>query len=111
MNQSAGPIQKEIEARMTAAFQPEHLELENESHTHNVPKGSESHSRLVIASQKFEGQSRIQRQRMVNEVLKDLMAPGGIHALTQKTLTPQEWRELGTSSDFVSPNCLGGSKK
>jgi stress-induced morphogen len=107
-----GPIQKEIETRVTASFAPLHLELENESHTHNVPQGSESHFRLVVVSEKFVGQSRIQRQRLVNEVLRDLIAPGGIHALTQKTLTPQEWRESGQSTDgFVSPNCLGGSKK
>jgi stress-induced morphogen len=107
-----GPIQSEIEKRIVATFQPEHLELENESHTHSVPKGSESHFRLVVVSEKFVGQSRIQRQRLVNEVLKDLLAPGGVHALTQKTLTPQEWRESGASAEgFVSPNCMGGSKR
>ena len=105
-----GPIQQEIDKRIRAEFQPEHFELENESHTHNVPKGSESHFKVVIVSVKFEGQTRIQRQRSVNEVLKDLIAPGGVHALTQKTLTPNEWRESGGALNFVSPDCHGGSK-
>ena len=106
-----GPIQREIEKRIVTVFAPEHLELENESHTHNVPKGSESHFKLVVISAKFRDQSRIQRQRSVNEVLKDLLAPGGVHALTQKTLTPEEWRKLGGSTKFVSPDCHGGSKR
>ena len=106
-----GPIQQEIEKRIVTVFAPVHLELENESHTHNVPKGSESHFKLVVVSENFVGQSRIQRQRSVNEVLKDLLAPGGVHALTQKTLTPEEWREQGGTINFVSPDCHGGSKR
>ncbi len=107
---SRGPIETEIERRIQAALTPESLELQNESHTHNVPKNSETHFRLVVVSKKFEGLSRIQRQRLVNEVLKDLLVPGGIHALTQKTLTPTEWREQGGASQFISPPCHGGSK-
>jgi BolA protein len=106
----AGPIEDRIRQKLTETFSPVHLSLVNESHTHNVPQGSESHFKLVIASAKFEGLSRIQRQRLINDTLKSEMAPGGVHALTMKTLTPIEWSEAGTV-EVESPPCFGGSKR
>ena len=106
-----GPIETQIEERIRVAFAPEHFELANESHTHNVPANSETHFRLVVVSPKFRGLARVARQRLVNEALKELIKPGGIHALTQRAMTPEEWREAGGADDFVSPNCHGGSKR
>jgi stress-induced morphogen len=105
-----GAVEMEIRKRIDSVFGPVHLELDNESRMHNVPPGSETHFRVVVVSSKFEGLSRIARQRLVNETLADLIAPGGIHALTQKTLTPEEWQKAGGADGFVSPACLGGSK-
>lgn len=107
-----GPIETAIEERIRTEFAPEYMELANESHTHNVPANSETHFRLVVVSEAFCGLSRVARQRRVSDVLKDLMKPGGVHALTQKTMTPTEWKASGETSDsFVSPNCHGGSKR
>lgn len=61
--------------------QPTHLEVINESNMHNVPKGSESHFKVVVVSMDFENLSLIKRHRMVNDVLKDELA-GGVHALS-----------------------------
>ena len=41
-------------------FQPVHLEVECESHLHNVPKGTEIHFRVQIVSDQFEGLSQLQ---------------------------------------------------
>jgi stress-induced morphogen len=103
------PVESRIHAKLSEAFSPVHIVLENESHTHNVPKGSESHFKLVLVSSRFEGLSRIDRQRLVNEILKGEIAPGGLHALTMRTLTPIEWSE-GGAVEVTSPPCLGGSK-
>ncbi len=102
-------MQEQIQGKLEAAFEPVHLSVENESHMHNVPPGSESHFKITIAATAFEGQSLIQRHRQVNAVLKDELA-GQIHALALHTLTPDQWFErAGQVPD--SPECLGGGKK
>lgn len=104
-----GPIETTISAKLAERFHPTHLEVVNESHSHSVPKNSETHFKVLIVSEKFSGLSRIARQRLVNDTLNAELA-GGVHALTQKTLTPEEWASQGVGN-FVSPNCHGGSKR
>lgn len=87
---------------------PQYMELENESSKHSVPPNSETHFRILLVSDKFEGQSRIERQRWVNKLLAEELQ-NGLHALTQKTLTPAEW-ELQKDQPFKSPDCQGGSR-
>lgn len=95
---------------LMSALSPVHLEIENESHRHAVPKNSETHFKVLAVSEKFDGKSRIDRQRMINELLKDELQ-NGLHALTQKTLTPAEWEKQKEELHFQSPNCLGGGKQ
>jgi len=105
-----GPLETRIRAKIEAAFQPlTHFELVNESHSHSVPRNSETHFKLVLVSSVFEGLTRIARQRRVYDVLAEEMA-GGVHALTQRLLTPAEWSPEAVAS-FESPNCHGGSKR
>lgn len=100
-------IEGQIRTKLEKEFQPEHLELLNESSQHNVPEGSESHFRLLIVSEAFVGQSRVQRQRMVYGLLNEELA-GPVHALSMRALSPEEWQK---STEFpASPNCRGGSK-
>ncbi len=101
--------QPTIEEKLAAAFKPAFLEVINESYQHNVPAGSESHFKVVIVSDDFEGKRLIQRHRAVNQVLSDELA-NAIHALAIHTLTPSEWEQKHQSVP-VSPDCLGGSKK
>ncbi len=84
-------------------LKPTHLQLENESDQHSGPAGRESHFKLILVSSEFEDLSRIDRQRKVNELLKSEFE-SGLHALTQKLLTPTEWEKVNPS-DFVSPDC------
>ena len=93
-----------IEARLLAALSPERLALTNESHQHNVPKGSESHWNLIIVSVSFAGKNAVARQRAVYGALKEEMQQG-IHALTMKALTP-----AGGEVENPAPPCMGGSK-
>jgi stress-induced morphogen len=105
---SPGPLETRLRSKIEAAFAPLHMELVNESHSHSVPKNSETHFKLVLVSARFEGLSRIARQRLVHEAVADELR-AGVHALTQRTLTPTEWNS-GAASGFESPECHGGSK-
>lgn len=101
-------IEEQIREKLEKEFQPEFLELVNESHMHSVPKGSETHFRALIVSTRFEGLSRVARQRLVHETLAYELK-NGVHAFSQKTMTPAEWAEANEQVEMSSPPCLGGS--
>jgi len=69
-------VKDEIEARLTAAFTPERLEVVNESHKHAGHSGDdgsgESHFRVVIRAGAFAPMSRVARHRAVHQALGDL---------------------------------------
>ena len=101
-------VQQTIESKIKASLSPTHLRVVNESHMHSVPPGSESHFKLVIVAQAFEGQTLVRRHQAVNGILADELA-GEIHALSMATHTAAEWERRGGQVD-PSPQCLGGSK-
>ncbi|MEQ8195680.1 MAG: BolA/IbaG family iron-sulfur metabolism protein [Rhodospirillales bacterium] len=101
-------VQTTIEQKIQQALSPAHLEVINESHRHSVPPGSESHFKVVIVSDVFDGQRLVARQQRINALLADELK-GPVHALTMQTLTPAEWRARGGAVPD-SPDCLGGSK-
>ncbi|XP_074836791.1 bolA-like protein 1 [Carettochelys insculpta] len=101
------PVESSIRTKLLQALQPVHLEVHNESAMHAVPPGSETHFKVVIASQRFAGMPLLQRHRLVNEILQAELA-GPVHALSIQAKTPQQWEE--NPSVNQSPGCLGGSK-
>jgi len=100
--------QQQIEKKLLESFEPLHLEVTNESHMHNVPDGAESHFRVVLVSDRFEGSPLIKRHRAVNASLEEELS-GKIHALALHTMTPEEWYAKGGEAP-ESPPCLGGGK-
>ena len=56
--------------------------------------GDGQHFQAIVVSREFEGRSRVQRHQLVYAALGDRMREE-IHALSMKTLTPQEWRADG----------------
>lgn len=100
-------MQKKIEHIIASKIRLRHLNIINESSKHNVPPGSESHFKLIIVADIFEGHSLLQRHRYINTLLAAELA-GGIHALSLRTLTPAEWTDKGAKVDDTPP-CLGGS--
>ncbi len=100
-------IQSSIENKLADALDPVHLEVINESSMHNVPPGSESHFKVTVVSEQFDGQGLVNRHRMVNQVLAEELQ-GRVHALAMHTMTPDEWFEAGAKSP-ASPQCRGGS--
>ncbi len=101
------PVQQELEAKL-ATLSPSHLEVINESSNHNVPAGSETHFKVVMVSEQFEGLRLIQRHRLVNDLLRDALA-GPIHALSLHLYTVKDW-EKRFGSVPQSPPCRGGEK-
>lgn len=58
-----GPVHAEIERKLQAGFAPTHLEVVNESYNHCVPKGAETHFKVVVISDKFAGVLPLERHR------------------------------------------------
>jgi BolA family transcriptional regulator, general stress-responsive regulator len=83
----------QIEARLRAELDARHVDVADESHRHAGHAGAAAgggHFRATIVSHRFEGLSRIARQRLVYGVLAAEMK-SEIHALALRTLTPAEW--------------------
>lgn len=97
-------VQAGIEQKIQAALAPVHLEVLNESHMHSVPKNSETHFKVVVVSEQFEGKRLLARHRTMNGLLADELA-AGVHALALHTFTPSEWQVRKGALD--SPNCRG----
>ena len=102
-------VQSEIERKLGDALAPQHLEVVNESHMHHVPKGSESHFKVIMVADAFEGERLISRHRRVNTILAAELA-AGVHALALHTYTLDEWRARFGEAP-LSPPCHGGSKR
>jgi BolA protein len=99
-------IAEVLEEKLAREFSPLHLEVINESEQHNVPKGAESHFKIIMVSERFEGLRQLQRHRLVFDVIKDETSL--IHAITLFTYTGGEWEARGQSV-AESPKCRGGS--
>jgi BolA protein len=82
-----------IAARLTAALAPTQLDVSNDSAKHRGHLGDdgsgESHFTVTIESPAFAGVSRVERQRLVNRALADLLAER-IHALAIRARAPGE---------------------
>ena len=82
-----------IAEKLNTAFAPQSLNIVNESHLHaghgdHVLSG-ESHFRVHIVSEAFNGKSRLERHRIVNTLLAAELRDS-IHALAIHASTPDE---------------------
>jgi BolA protein len=88
-----GPMAKAMREKLETAFSPQRLELVDDSSRHagheGAREGGESHFTVTITSDAFAGRSRVERQRLINQVLRDELA-GPVHALSIKALAPGE---------------------
>ncbi len=78
-----GRIAEEMQQRL-AVLEPLRLEIEDQSESHRGHagwrEGGETHFRITLASPRFAGLSRVERQRLVHHALGDLTTR--VHALT-----------------------------
>ena len=73
-----------VKAGIAGGLACEHLEV----------VGDGQHFQALIVSAQFEGKSRVQRHQLVYGALGERMREE-IHALSMRTLTPQEWKSGG----------------
>lgn len=82
-----------ITRKLTKTFAPESLRVEDESDQHKGHAGhrqeGETHYRVYIVADAFQGKSRIDRHRLINSALAEELA-GGVHALAIHAKAPGE---------------------
>ena len=101
-------VQERIETKLRASLEPAHLEVVNESFMHSVPKGSETHFKVVVVSARFDGLSPVKRHQLVYGALADELK-AGVHALAITSRSPSEW--AAHPEAHASPKCHGGNGK
>lgn len=86
-------VAETLRRKLQDALAPSVLEIEDESAKHKGHAGwrpgGETHFRITVVATVFEGKSRVERQRMVYDVLRDELADR-VHALALATRTPAE---------------------
>jgi BolA protein len=86
-------VQDIITDKLTKAFTPESLSVVDESDEHTGHAGhrpgGQTHFRVYIVAQAFKGKSRLDRHRMINEMLSSELK-GGVHALAIHAAAPGE---------------------
>jgi len=82
-----------ITRKLTEAFRPESIRVVDESHRHEGHSGhrpgGETHFRLYIVSEAFQGKTRLERHRLVNAALAAELA-SSVHALAIHASAPGE---------------------
>ena len=79
----------EIHAALSAALQPQALEVLDDSHLHAGHAGAREgrHFTVRVTSERFAGLSRVARHRLIYHALQVLI-PSGIHALAIEARAP-----------------------
>ena len=91
-----------IHAMLLQKFAPLFIDLVDESYKHQVPNGAESHFKLTLVSTEFKGKTRIERHRLVTDVLGS-ERQNGLHALGLALYSPEEWAIQ--PNPLVTPQC------
>ncbi len=88
-----------IRALVSAALTPAFLEVRDDSAQHaghaGATPGGETHYSVLVVSDRFVGQGRVARHRMVNAALDGEFSQG-LHALALTLRTPDEQAALKT---------------
>lgn len=86
-----------MRTKLTEALAPTVLEIDDDSARHHGHSGhhaaGETHFNVLVVSARFEGLNRVDRQRLVYEIVRVELAER-VHALALKTRTPQEHMSL-----------------
>ena len=89
------------------ALSPLHLDVVNESSGHGgYFPGKESHFKIILVSDQFEGLRLVQRHQKIYAAAGDLLAPTRIHALAIHAFIPSEWQ----GQALTSPECAHAPK-
>ena len=84
-----------IEDALRLKLEAEHVAVIDQSSLHESHLGTQNgggHFQILVVSEHFRGLSRLAAQRVVYKALGELMETE-IHALSMRTLTPEEWSD------------------
>ena len=98
---STGLIESQIINTLSSSMNLSSLKIINESFMHNVPKGSESHFKIVVVTNDFNNLSIIKRHQLIYKTLDNLM--NKIHALSIHAFNEEEFKLNPVILD--SPEC------
>lgn len=86
-------VRQQIIDKLTQGFAPDALQVIDDSERHRghsgYREGGETHFSIRIVAAAFAGKSRLERHRMVHELLADELS-GGVHALALSLQAPDE---------------------
>ena len=89
------------------SLSPIYLDVVNESSGHGgYFPGKESHFKVVVVSDAFEGLRLVQRHQKIYAAVGDLLSPSRIHALAIHAFVTSEWQGQATAS----PECAHAPK-
>ncbi|KAF9972186.1 hypothetical protein BGZ73_004725 [Actinomortierella ambigua] len=103
MSSEEGPVATSIRSTLTEVLKPEAIEIINDSakHAHHSAMrgvtSKETHFRVNVISEAFQGKSTMQRHRMIYAALKKEFDEG-LHALSLNTKTPEEISKLNAAA-------------
>jgi stress-induced morphogen len=75
-----------IKERIQGAFTTTHVEI--------IDLGGGDHIRAIVVSPAFSGKTLIQQHKMVLDLFRAEIDSNDVHALTVKTLTPEQFENL-----------------
>lgn len=98
---ASGPVAAEIERKLKERLAAEDVEVVDESALHaghrEARPGGETHFRVAVTAAAFAGKPRLERQRLVHEILAEELA-GPVHALSVTARAPGEGSAGGGGS-------------
>lgn len=77
----------EIQARIEASIKTTHVQV--------IDLGGGDHIRAIVVSPEFQGLPLIKQHKKVLELFSNEIGTNEVHALTVKTLTPEQFAALG----------------
>lgn len=92
-------VAEQIRQILVNELNPVEIQVVDQSHLHEghagARPGGETHFLVEIVAPCFEGKGRIERHRMINEPLADLLSTR-IHALSLKVFSPAERKPMNS---------------
>lgn len=102
-------IKSQIENILTRELKPSFLDVVDESWQHGGGPDTQSHYKVIVVADNFQGLKLLARHRLVQGFLAEVI--GRIRALSLHTMTPEEWEKSGQSQgNFRSPGCHNKTK-
>ncbi len=99
MSEQEHSVAARISSTLTAALTPSALEVIDESYTHakhahvvsrsgSAGAPGETHFLIKVVSPHFEGKSRLDRHRIINDLIAGEMGPDKVHAIAIEARAP-----------------------